>query len=86
MRHFEESSGTLRQITAIVAVAGRRPDQHFGAGNKNAPPFRDFNFELDAPGFQVLLDSKAPIVLAPWEISSKVWMKRVDIEQACCRE
>ena len=78
LKNHPELSG---QITAIVAVAGRRPDQHFSAGNKNAPPFRDFNFELDAPGFQVLLDSKAPIVLAPWEVSSKVWMKRVDIDR-----
>lgn len=69
------------RIDAIVAVAGRRPGQHFSAGSKQAAPFRDFNFELDAPGFQVLLDSKIPIVLAPWEVSSKVWIRQADLER-----
>ncbi len=68
------------RIEAIVAVAGRRPNQQFVTGTKKHTPFRDFNFELDAPGFQVLLDSKAPIVLAPWEVSSKVWLKEDDLK------
>ncbi len=57
----------------IVAVAGRRLHQKFSA-QPSAKPFRDFNFEMDAPAFQVLLDSKVPLVLTPWEISSKVWL------------
>lgn len=69
------------RIAAIIAVAGRRPQQQFVTGTKTHTPFRDFNFELDAPGFQVLLDSKAPIVLAPWEVSSKVWLKEDDLQQ-----
>lgn len=69
------------RIEAIVAVAGRRPNQQFVTGTKKHTPFRDLNFELDAPGFQVLLDSKAPIVLAPWEVSSKVWLKEDDLKQ-----
>lgn len=68
------------RIEAIVAVAGRRPNQRFVAGTKKHRPFRDFNFELDPAGFQVLLDTKAPMVLAPWEISSKVWLKEADLE------
>ena len=69
------------RIEAIVAVAGRRPNQRFVAGTKKHAPFRDLNFEMDAPGFQALLDSKAPIVLAPWEVSSKVWLKDDDLIQ-----
>ena len=66
------------RITRIVAVAGRRPDQRFSTG-PSVPAFRDFNFELDAPGFQILLDSGVPVVLAPWEISSKIWIRPTDL-------
>jgi len=66
------------RIKKIIAVAGRCPNQRFSP-SPGAPAFRDFNFELDAPGFQVLLDARVPLVLAPWEISSKVWMRREDL-------
>lgn len=69
------------RIAAIVAVAGRRPHQQFSTGTKAHTPFRDFNFEMDAPGFQVLLDTNLPIVLAPWEVSSKVWLNADDLNQ-----
>jgi inosine-uridine nucleoside N-ribohydrolase len=44
------------RVKKIVAVTGRRPNQKFSTA-PSAQAFRDFNFELDAPGFQVLLDS-----------------------------
>ena len=69
------------RIEAIIAVAGRRPNQRFATGTKKHTPFRDLNFEMDAPGFQVLLDTKVPIVLAPWEVSSKVWLQEDDLNQ-----
>jgi pyrimidine-specific ribonucleoside hydrolase len=59
------------QMEAIIAVAGRRPGQTFQLGD-GGKPLRDLNFELDPKGFQVLLDSGVPIVLAPFEISAKV--------------
>ncbi len=68
-------------ITEIIAVAGRRPRQRFLAKPEQKIPFRDFNFELDAPGFQVLLDSSVPLTLAPWEISSKVWLKEAELKR-----
>jgi inosine-uridine nucleoside N-ribohydrolase len=68
-------------IVEIIAVAGRRPGQRFLATPEQKIPFRDFNFELDAPGFQVLLDSSAPLTLAPWEISSKVWLKEAELKR-----
>ena len=66
------------RIKKIIAVAGRRPNQRFSP-SPGAPAFRDFNFELDAPSFQVLLDSHVALVLTPWEISSKVWMRGADL-------
>lgn len=74
--HPELAQNVLR----IVAVAGRRPGQRFIARPGDAQAFRDFNFELDPTGFQVLLDSQVPIVLTPWELSSKVWMKSEDLD------
>ena len=67
-----------RNIERIVAVAGRRPGQHFITG-KAATPFRDFNFELDPEAFAVILRSRVPLVLAPWEISSRIWLDSSDL-------
>ncbi len=70
-----------KNIFEIIVVAGRRPGQHFLAKPEQTRPFRDFNFELDAPGFQILLDSKIPLVYAPWEISSKVWLRESEVQR-----
>lgn len=70
-----------KNVIEIIAVAGRRSGQHFVVGPRQTRAFRDFNFELDPDAFQVLLDSHVPIVLVPWEISSKVWIRRADLER-----
>ena len=72
-------------IDRIIAVAGRRPQQHFVAGPKQKTPFRDFNFELDPEAFRVILASKVPLTLAPWEISSTVWLTPEDIDALAAR-
>jgi len=69
-----------KRIVRIIAVAGRRPNQRFSTA-PSVTPFRDFNFELDAEGFQVLLSAGVPLVLAPWEISSKVWIREPDLDR-----
>jgi inosine-uridine nucleoside N-ribohydrolase len=71
----------VSRVTRIIAVAGRRPRQRFTTGTANARGHRDFNFELDPAGFQALLDSKAEIVLAPFEISSKIWLTGSDLDR-----
>lgn len=67
------------QIDAIVVVAGRRPGQRFLASETQEVPHRDFNFELDPEGMRVLLESDVPLVLAPWEVSSHVWLTTGDL-------
>lgn len=69
----------VKNIEQVIAVAGRRPGQKFIAGPKQKTPFRDFNFELDPEAFRVLLAARVLLVLAPWEISSKVWITRADV-------
>lgn len=66
------------RIDSIVTVAGRRPGQRFTVGPNTQRAFDDFNFEQDAEAFRVLLESKIPITLAPFEISSKVWIRSED--------
>lgn len=73
--HAELSS----RIHEIVAVAGRRPGQTFVLG-EGGRPLMDMNFEYDAEGMQILLDSGVPIVLAPFEISSKTPLPENAIE------
>lgn len=68
------------RITAIVVVAGRRPGQRFITTEQSRKTFpRDFNFELDVPAMRAILDTQIPLVLAPWEVSSKVWITREDM-------
>jgi inosine-uridine nucleoside N-ribohydrolase len=69
------------RVVRVIAVAGRRPGQRFTTGTSNPNGHRDFNFELDPAGFQLLLDSKVQIVLAPFEISSKVWLTEADLNR-----
>lgn len=71
----------VERIVAVVAVAGRRPGQRFVAETTRSEPLMDLNFELDAPGFQVLLDADLPIVLAPFEIASKVVLTQDDMDR-----
>ena len=68
------------QVDEIIAVAGRRPGQTFVLG-KGGQPLMDMNFEYDSEGMHVLLDSGAPIVLAPFEISSRTPLPEKDIER-----
>jgi inosine-uridine nucleoside N-ribohydrolase len=69
------------RVTRVIAVAGRRPGQRFTTGTMNRNGHRDFNFELDPAAFQVLLDSKVQIVLAPFEISSRIWIQAADLDR-----
>lgn len=68
------------RIERIVMVAGRRPGQRFVSNEKQKIPHRDFNFELDPAAMQAILDTKIPLVFAPWEVSSHVWISRDDLE------
>src|SRR4051812_20235132 len=76
MKHPELAS----RVTRVIAVAGRRPGQRFTTGSTNKAGHRDFNFELDPRAFQVLLDAKIELVLAPFEISSKIWITSEDLD------
>ncbi|MBP6824572.1 MAG: nucleoside hydrolase, partial [Acidobacteria bacterium] len=78
VKNHPELSANIEQI---VAVAGRRPGQSFKSKPDQPRGFRDFNFELDAPGFQALLDSTVPLALAPWEVSSHVWLREADLQR-----
>jgi pyrimidine-specific ribonucleoside hydrolase len=77
VKNHPELHGNIREI---IAVAGRRPGQRFQTGEKNKKAHRDLNFELDAKGFQILLDSNIPLVLTPFEISSQVWITKEDLK------
>jgi len=69
------------QIQRIVMVAARRPGQSFTGGEKQTVPHRDFNFELDPQAMRIILDTDIPLVFAPWEVSSKVWITRDDLAE-----
>lgn len=68
------------RIQSIICVAGRRPGQKFNYSPEDTFSFPDFNFENDPDAMQVLLDSDIEIVLAPWEVSSHVWIRQADLD------
>ena len=78
---LERHPELAKRIVRIVAVAGRRPGQRFTTGTINVKGHRDFNFELDPEAFRVLIASKVPLVLTPFEISSQVWIESKDIDR-----
>ncbi len=39
------------------------------------------NFDLDNDAFRIMFECKVPLVLCPFEISSKVWLTQADLEQ-----
>lgn len=63
----------VHNIAEIVMVAGRRPGFRFRTGNASVS-HPDLNFELDPHAVKVLLKSNIPLVFAPYEVSSKVWI------------
>jgi inosine-uridine nucleoside N-ribohydrolase len=77
---LKNQPGLASRIVRIVAVAGRRPGQRFTTGTTNPRGHRDFNFEEDPEAFRVLLGSGVPLTLAPFEISSKVWLRAADLD------
>ena len=58
------------RIRGVVAVAARRPGQHFVSVPSQPRPFPDLNFDCDPPAMQTILDTAIPVVFAPWEVSS----------------
>ncbi|MBY5958749.1 nucleoside hydrolase [Membranicola marinus] len=69
------------QIEKIVLVAGRRkPTDYFKIGTQGNRA-QDLNFDLDNTAFRVLFENKVPIVLCPFEISNKVWLKKNDLDR-----
>lgn len=77
---LERHPELARRMVRIVAVAGRRPGQRFTTGTANVKGHRDFNFELDPDAFRVVIRSNVPLVLAPFEISSRIWIEAADLD------
>lgn len=67
------------RVRAVVAVAGRRPGLKFVNTPRQPLPHRDFNFELDPGAMRAVLHSGVRLVLAPWEVSSRVWITEADL-------
>jgi purine nucleosidase len=78
---IERHPELIGRITRVVAVAGRRQGQRFTTGTTNARGHRDFNFEKDPEAARVILGSGVPLTLAPWEISSTVWITARELDR-----
>ncbi len=68
------------RVERIVVVAGRRRGQEFRASAVQPEPFPDFNFENDAEAAAAILAAAIPVVLAPWEVASHLWITSADLD------
>lgn len=69
------------QIEEVVLVAGRRKHtDYFSIGNQGRRA-QDLNFDLDNDSFRIMFEHKVKVVLCPFEISNKVWVKKVDLDK-----
>lgn len=76
--HYPELKSQIREV---VLVAGRRkPTDYFEIGTKGTRA-QDLNFDLDSDAFRIVFESKVKVVLCPFEISSKVWLKKADLDR-----
>lgn len=66
-------SDLVQQIDQLVVVAGRRPGCRFLTGNYPLS-HPDLNFEKDPNAAEFLLQSGVSLKLAPFELSSKIWI------------
>ena len=66
-------------IASIVFVGGRSVGREFYIGNKG--PVGDFNFEQDPVAAKMVLDTKIPLVLAGFELTSQVTLTREHVQR-----
>jgi inosine-uridine nucleoside N-ribohydrolase len=71
----------VKNIERIIMVGGRRPGSLFHPGQQWWFHFRDFNIAQDPPAAKIVLYSKIPLVLTPFELATKVTITRSDLEQ-----
>lgn len=70
----------LENVVEIIFVGGRRQGLEFRATATQKRPFRDLNFELDAPAAAELLALNVPMTLAGWEVSAQMWLTPADLD------
>ena len=71
----------LANVEEIIFVGGRRDGLEFRATPTQQQPFRDLNFELDAPAAAELLALGVPMTLAGWEVSAQMWLTPDDLDR-----
>jgi inosine-uridine nucleoside N-ribohydrolase len=71
----------VKNIDRIVMVAGKRPGNLFHPGQQWWFHFRDFNIRKDTPAAKIVLDSGIPLILAPFELATKVTIMRSDLNK-----
>lgn len=71
----------VKNIERIVMVAGKRPGDLFHPGQQWWFHFRDFNVCQDTPAAKIVLYSKVPLVLTPFELATNVTMTGSDLER-----
>jgi len=76
MKHRPE---LIPRITAVVAVAGQRPGQVFRVGNSPILHFHDFTVRKDPDAVEIVLRSRVPLYLIPFEVGQQIVITRHDL-------
>jgi purine nucleosidase len=71
----------IPQIERLIVIAGKRPGDLFHPGKQMWFHFRDFNVCKDTLATKIILDSGIPLVLAPFELATKLTITRTDLDR-----
>lgn len=82
---LQKRPGLVRNIEAVVAVAGQRPGQVFKVGSTPLLHFHDLNVRQDADAFDIVLRSGVPLHLVPFEVARRVSVRRADLNAMSAR-
>jgi inosine-uridine nucleoside N-ribohydrolase len=66
----------VSRISSLIVVAGRRLGQVFRVGTGQ---FGDMNFDKDPFSLKFVFEKNINMILTPWEVSSKIWIKKTDL-------
>lgn len=76
---LQEHPDLVSQIEAIVAVAAQQPDQVFRVGTTPVMHLHDLNVRKDSEAVELVLRSRIPIYLIPFEVAQHVVVTRTDV-------
>jgi pyrimidine-specific ribonucleoside hydrolase len=73
--------GLKSRILAVVAIAGGTETDYFELGRSRVFHAHDQNFRRDIPAFETLLNAGVPVVLIPYDTTTRIGITSSDLQR-----